>query len=314
MGWLHGFLKKYQRLNYFDDTWENLLPYQNVSIPNKPYRQVSQWQGKEMRSFGRIILPALAASLTFSSSLGRPPTAKVKAENENRDKIFSNVLRCTGSLIDFHLMAQYKCHTPKTLSQMQGHFAEFHETKAVFLEFRGLKSAAVASKLAVQHLRDHSNGATSCVAEDEESLTGVAARIISNKRKKDNVDVWRKERDARQEAIEKTAHFKFMKMHLPLHYRAHVEQLGAIGPFSTESGESAHKRQVKEGYNHSNQHDVSKQIIEYYTRVSALSMREQNLRQLIKEGIYSNEVKAALNLLSPAGKVPGDVLFFTFAN
>ena len=152
MGWIHGFLKKYQWLDYFDDTWKNLSPYPNILMPNKPYRQVSQWMGKEMRSFGRIILPVLVASLTFSLSLGRPLTAKAKAENENRDKIFNSILQCTRSLVDFYLMSQYKSHTPQTLGRMQAYFAEFHETKAVFLEFRGLKSVAIASKLAVQQL------------------------------------------------------------------------------------------------------------------------------------------------------------------
>jgi len=103
-------------------------------------------------------------------------------------------------------------------------------------------------------------------------------------------------------------------MHLPLHYRAHVEQLGAIGAFSMESGESAHKHQVKEGYNHSNCHDVNKQIIEYYIRISALLIREQNLKQLVKEGVYSDEVKTTLKLLSPAGKLLGDILFLLFAD
>src|SRR2546429_590819 len=230
--------------------------------------------------------------------------AKVKAENENRDQIFGRVLQCTRSLVDFHLMAQYKSHTSRTLARMQAYFAEFHDTKTMFLEFRGLKSVSMASKIAVQHVRNYSDGQTSCVAEDEEGPIGFAARISLNKRRKDSIDVRRQERDARQKAVEETSHFHFMKIHLPHHYRAHVEQLGAISAFSTESGESAHKRQVKEGYNYSNRHDVNKQIIEYYTRVSALLMREQNLKQLVKEGV------------SPVGKVlvDGQLLMFTDSN
>ena len=154
----------------------------------------------------------------------------------------------------------------------------------------------------------------SCIAENKEGSVGVVVRIILNKRRNNGVEVRRKERDARQKAVEETSHFNFIKMHLPLHYWAHVEQLGAIDAFSMESGESAHKRQVKEGYNHSNYHNVNKQIIEYYTRISVLSIRKQNLKQLVKEEVYSDEVKTTLKLLSPASKLSEDILFLLFAD
>src|SRR3989442_535160 len=105
-----------------------------------------------MRSFRRIILPVLVALLTFLLSLGRLLTAKAKAENKNRDKIFNSILQYTRSLVDFHLISQYKSYTPQTLGWIQVYFAEFHEIKAVFLKFQGLKSIVIASKLAVQQL------------------------------------------------------------------------------------------------------------------------------------------------------------------
>jgi len=52
MGWIHGLLRKYHHLDCFDDTWQQLPQYPNLSMPTKPYRQVSQWTGKEMRTFG----------------------------------------------------------------------------------------------------------------------------------------------------------------------------------------------------------------------------------------------------------------------
>ena len=92
-------------------------------------------------------------------------------------------------------------------------------------------------------------------------------------------------------------------MHLPHHYRGHVERLGALGAYSTESGESAHRQQIKDGYHHSNRHNYSQQIIEYYTRISALAMREQNVKQLAKEGFYIRDVADTLSLLSASGKL-----------
>ena len=41
-------------------------------------------------------------------------------------------------------------------------------------------------------------------------------------------------------------------------------------------------------------------------------IREQNLKQLVKEEVYSDEVKTALKLLSPVGKLLGDILFLLF--
>ena len=53
--------------------------------------------------------------------------------------------------------------------------------------------------------------------------------------------------------------------------------------YSTDVGELAHKVQIKEGYRHSNKNDASRQILEYYGRVHAVSMRLLTLRALQAE-------------------------------
>ena len=50
--------------------------------------------------------------------------------------------------------------------------------------------------------------------------------------------------------------------------------------YSTDVGELAHKVQIKEGYRHSNKNDASRQILHYYSRVHAVSMRLLTLRAL----------------------------------
>ena len=55
-----------------------------------------------------------------------------------------------------------------------------------------------------------------------------------------------------EDAIQKTAYFNFPKVYILVYYKGHVEQLSTFSDFSTEVGESAHNRQVKEGYNHLN--------------------------------------------------------------
>jgi len=52
MEWIQDFLKKHDRLDNFDQAWSSMGPYPGFTVPKKAYRQVSQWQGKEMRNLG----------------------------------------------------------------------------------------------------------------------------------------------------------------------------------------------------------------------------------------------------------------------
>lgn len=140
MEWIEPFLKKHSRLQLFDTVWKSLQPYPGFTQPRKAYREVSQWQGKEMRNFGRVILPALAAALSTPRHAERRP--------------FATALQCTRALVDFHLMAQYRSHTTTTIGYMEAYLADFHRTKDVFLEFRASKKVIAQSSQAVQQLRD----------------------------------------------------------------------------------------------------------------------------------------------------------------
>ena len=218
-----------------------------------------------------------------------------------RKAVFKQALQCTRSLVDFHLYAQYKEHSNATLRRMQSCWAEFHGAKAVFLEFRGLKSMAREVKTNVQRFWDETDAGLSCPAENEERLKGVASQLLGRKRKRDDLTARRKERDAHQDAIDKTSHFNFVKMHMPVHYAAHVKWLGTIGAYSTEAGETAHKQQLKDAYKHSNRNNYVQQLIEYWTRISALKMCKQNMVRWAKEGVYSHRTIQVLNLLPSSG-------------
>src|SRR5207237_2073266 len=91
------------------------------SIPKKAYREVTQWQGKEMRNLGRCI------SAVFASALRNP--------DSSQQLPFKRALQGICSLIDFSLMTQYHSHTPETLDYMEQYLQTFHTTKDVFLEF-----------------------------------------------------------------------------------------------------------------------------------------------------------------------------------
>jgi len=63
MDWIEGFLKKHGALQAFDDILKALPPYPGFLVPKKAYREVTQWQGREMMNLGRCILGVLARAL-----------------------------------------------------------------------------------------------------------------------------------------------------------------------------------------------------------------------------------------------------------
>jgi hypothetical protein len=126
MEWVQAFLKKYNRLEEFDKAWASIALYPGLAVPNKAYRTTTQWQKKEMRKLGRVVLGALMAAL-------RNPEVAVSGD-------FVTALKCVRGLIGFHLTAQYGSHMTSTLNYMESYPEEFHKQKDIFLEFQGYKS------------------------------------------------------------------------------------------------------------------------------------------------------------------------------
>jgi len=63
MDWMEAFLKKHGRRQAFDEVWKALPPYPRFLVLKNAYREVRQWQGKEMRNLGGCILGVLAKAL-----------------------------------------------------------------------------------------------------------------------------------------------------------------------------------------------------------------------------------------------------------
>ncbi|KAH0611279.1 uncharacterized protein H6S33_010544 [Morchella sextelata] len=216
MEWIQGFLKKHHRLEEFDKAWASIAPYPGLAVPNKAYRSTTQWQGKEMRNLGRVVLGALAAAL-------RNPGVAVRSD-------FAKALKCVRSLIDFHLMAQYRSHTTSTLDYMESYLEDFHKHKDIFSEFRAYKKT-------LKDARDR----TKAISGSQSTQRGLE--------------------EIRE--IRERSHFNFIKLHVLMHYREHVERFGSIPQYSTDVSELAHVRQVKEAYRASNKVDAATQILDY---------------------------------------------------
>ena len=107
MDWILPFLEDIHRLTTFDDIWGNVPPYPSFTHPKKAYCQVTQWNGKEMRNLEQIILVVFAAAIRRTADCDKLSPGQLQNANK--------AIRAVRYLSDFHLVAQYRSHTPVTI-------------------------------------------------------------------------------------------------------------------------------------------------------------------------------------------------------
>jgi len=229
MDWIQGFLKKHAQQQSFEDTSKSWPPYPGFFVPKNAYREVTQWQGKEMRNVGRCLLGVLALALR------QPDSTQVQPVRRE--------LPCVRSLLDFPMMAQYRSHTPETISYMEEYATQLHETKDIFLEFlisKRRQEKADELRKELRHLRAQ-----------------MRERVPPSRRRRLR-DADREEaNDQRMELMHSESNFNLVKMNLISHFRDHIYMFGIIPMYSTEYGELAHKEQIKDGWRGSNKIDAA---------------------------------------------------------
>ena len=94
-------------------------------MPKKAYREVTQWQGKEMRNLGHCLLGVLIVALRQPDSRQLLP--------------FKRALCCVRVLVDFNMMAQYRSHTPETLAYMEQYLNHFSQGERYHLGVPSIK-------------------------------------------------------------------------------------------------------------------------------------------------------------------------------
>ena len=225
--WIHGFLKKHARLQAFYDTLKTLPPYPGFFIPKNAYREIPQWQGKEMRNLGHCLLGVLAVTLRQPDSTQAIP--------------FKCALACVRALIDCNMMPQYRSHTSDTITYMEDYLDQFHLMKDIFLEFRVCKCTQTKIDEERKEIRRQR-------AQMEHSVAHSKRRRVRDKDREE-------ENDRCMDLIQTESHFNFIKMHLLSHFCDHIRQFGNILMYSTEYGELAHKDQIKNRWWKSNKND-----------------------------------------------------------
>jgi len=245
MDWIQVFLQKHRRLQAFDDVWKALPPYPGFLVPKNAYREVAQWQGKEMRNLGLCILGVLAVALR------QPQSSQVIP--------FKHALRCVRALLNFSMMAQYRSHTSDTIAYMEHRLDQFHRMKGIFLEFQVTKCTL---GMVDQQWR-----------EIRHERTQMSQHMAPSKRRRICDDDRGEEHQRRMDLIHRELHFHSIKIHLLSHFSDHIRQFGNIPMYSTEFGELAHKEHTKGGRRRSNKNDAARQIVHSYSRQHAIRMR-----------------------------------------
>ena len=256
MDWNMAFLKKWKRLDVFDKVWVLVPGHPGLYVTRRVWREIVQWQGKEMKSFSRIILAVLASTLSTATDAERPT--------------FERVLACILALTDFNMVAQFEFHSQTTLKRLEKLLESFQESKAVFGEYRRPKGKRKRGRVNVGGSQNPKR--TSGVPSSTPAPGSAAADVLENN-------------DDAEDDNEDEMHFNFVKMHLLIHYIIHIIRLGAIPFSSTNMGELAHKQQIKNGYRSSNrQHHFEQQILVHHSRRTAMDMRLQTVKLQKKEG------------------------------
>jgi hypothetical protein len=164
--------------------------------------------------------------------------------------------------------ASYTSHDQATLDLMENALRRFHEHRDVFQQYRsGKRTTAVARELRTELIKQREAAFT------QRRLKGLSPAALRDERHSWDAFINAEVVDCAEDG----AHWNCPKLHLMLHFRDQVRRFGSLGQWSTEIGESSHRRQIKDGYNAGNRAgDVYLQIINHYLRLDAFTVRAMN--------------------------------------
>ena len=91
-------------------------------MPKKAYREVTEWQGKEIRNLGWCLVRVLAIALCQPNSRHGIP--------------FKHAVDSGRALVNFNTIAQYRSNIRETIAYMEESLVRYDRMKDIFLEFR----------------------------------------------------------------------------------------------------------------------------------------------------------------------------------
>ena len=251
MDWVTSFLEQHSMINKFNQLWAMMPSYPGFARFNKPYSQVTQWSGKEMKALGRVIVPVFAATHFNPSASQRIP--------------FTEALLCVNNLLNCHLMAQYRYHSEAMIEYMENHQEEFHRHKDVFSRFCGSKSTKEVSEAMEKQLTLHKR-------EEQESDPAWNNLSVAAKSCCGDEDKMQIVSEIAQHLVDKSD-FNFVKIHRPNHFSDHIRQLGNLVKLSSKLPEKV-MMDLKQAYRQLHHHEAAFQILQTQARKEVFQYRE----------------------------------------
>jgi len=182
-------------------------------------------------------------------------------------------------------MAQYKFHNETTLGYMMDYWEEFAALREE--PFRQFRPTAKAKK--------NSESYTRKAKKDLEDTMKTFDGTAHEKRTEEASKLVRIETETKA-IYDSLSSFNYVKMHLPNHFASSIRAFGCLGGFSTDAGELAHVKQLKDGWHASNHVNAYRQIIDFYNRKHQFRIRELNLLQVEREQVDETLTECLRNM------------------
>jgi len=192
-----------------------------------------------MKALGRVIAPALVATISHPSASHRIPLIEA--------------LLCIKKLMNFHLMAWYWYHTEAILRLMENDLDEFHRHDVVWSGFRtsiSTNNVLEPSKRQLTLDKQWEHGS------DPDSNNHSAAA----KRGPADDDEMQIESQIAQHLVDESD-FNLVKLPQWNHFSDHIRQLGNFLNASSELPDRA-MMELKHAYRQSNCHEAAFQILQ----------------------------------------------------
>jgi len=251
------FMKMHEWLNNNNEIWLPLPPYHNLTLQNMAYKEVCQWNRKEMNRIRRYLFEVGTQSLQDGT-----PT---------QCSIFNRAIQCTQECLDFYMYSRYASHNNAKLSYMEDAYRRFPTFKSIFLLWwAGNKAKAKTYALRMELVKKRkvdkvTNPETWTLLNTQDEITPWLGYIIPKENSSMAVDT---------NVIHQT-------IHLISHRVEQMRSYGALQLHSAKRHEQVHETNLKDRRNASNHNlnylpDVSTILL----CIRGFEIRELNIQRL----------------------------------
>ena len=201
-----------------------------------------------MRAILKIILAVLTISFCTNTDTTRPTTLQLRE--------FKKAMECVQYLTDFALLLRYQSHNKSTVQYMSDYLQWFHDTKYIFLKFRGSKAFKGKPDIVSKELTAHNRVRDELEKPIERTAVQKVCTLAANKQEHPFLV---------NKAIVKDLHFNFPKIHLLSDWADQILLYWYLAEYCRKICEVSCKA-LEDAYRWDNHMDGIPQIIQAYSR------------------------------------------------